>query len=49
MPPLRTLPQLSNINGNKDERRRRITRAQNPIEKQDVVTKSFADDTYVAI
>ena len=47
--PLRTLPQLDNINGNKDEKRRRLRRTQDPIEEQDVVTKSFADATYAAI
>ena len=47
--PLKTLPQLDNINGNKDEKRRRLRRTQDPIEAQDVVTKSHADATYVAI
>ncbi len=47
--PLRNLPQLDNINGNKDEKRRRLRRTQNPIEAQDVVTKSFADANYVGV
>ncbi len=47
--PLKTLNQLDLINGNIDEKQKRLRRVQQPIESQDAVNKAFADATYVAI
>ena len=47
--PLRQLNKLNSVNGDKTERNRIIKDVEQPEEARDVVTKEFADATYVAI
>lgn len=50
MPPLRTLSQPNNLNGNRNEKQKRLRRVQRPIEFQDATNKSYVDErgTYTA-
>lgn len=47
--PLRQLGKLNSVNGDKSERNRILKDVEQPEEARDVVTKEFADATYVAI
>ncbi len=47
--PLPQMPRLPNINGDKNEKNRILKNVEQPEEDRDVVTKEFADATYVSI
>lgn len=46
---LRQLPKLNSVNGDVTEKNRVLKDVEQPEEARDVVTKEFADATYVAI
>ena len=43
---LKSLPILPNVNGNKDERRKRIRNITDPLEDQDAATKKWVSDNF---
>ena len=47
--PLRQMNKLNSVNGDKSEKSKRLEDVKKPIKERDVVTKEFADATYVAI
>ncbi len=49
MPPLRQLPKPDNINGDKNEKSKRLQDVKRPRKERDVVTKEYADATYATV
>ena len=48
VPPLPTIPELPSIMGDRDARGRKIRRAEDPDEAEDLATKSYIDDKFSA-
>ncbi len=44
MPPLRQLPKLDNINGDKSEKSKRLQDVKKPRKERDVATKEFVEE-----